>query len=458
MESMSKRGKAGSGRSFYLVTLGCPKNEVDSEGIVEVLADSRLRPNDNPKTADVLIVNTCGFLEAARREAIETLTELSEKKRPGQILIATGCLAQRAGGALTSQVKGLDGIIGIRHWPAIGEFLSTLESRHESSAATYVPLPDEPAPELVPLRRTDLGFRSSAYLKIGDGCSAGCAFCTIPAIKGPMRSRPRDLILQEARNLVAGGCVELILVAQDTTSYGRDLGEKDGLHRLLEDLFSSVPDAPWLRLMYAYPTHLNDRLIETMAANRQLCHYLDMPLQHGHPDVLGRMGRPRNVEKIVRWIERLRQAVPDVAIRTTFIVGFPGETSAEYRALLDFVETVAFDRVGVFPFSREPGTPAYDMPDQIAEQDKQARWQELMQVQETISLAQNRKQIDRRLQVLVEGTDNGVSVGRSYRDAPEIDGYVLIDGTLPVGCLSQVRVTGAAVHDLTAKPLAKERG
>lgn len=455
---MTKSHKDKTSRRFYLVTLGCPKNEVDSEGIVQVLADQNFRLSDNPKTADFLIVNTCGFLQAARQEAVDTLKDLAAGKRPHQMLIATGCLAQRLGGGLATVVPGLDGIIGIRNWPDIGQFLALVEARRGNSTQIFGPEAGCQTPETVRLRRTDMGRRASAYLKIGDGCSAGCAFCTIPAIKGPMRSRPRDLILEEARTLVDAGCVELILVAQDTTAYGRDLGEPNGLNGLLKNLLTAVPDIPWLRLMYAYPTHLDDQLIEIMAANPQLCHYLDMPLQHGHPDVLARMGRPKDVDRTVRWIERLRQTIPDVAVRTTFIVGFPGETPAEYQGLLDFSRAVRFDRLGVFPYSREPGTPAYDMPEQVPEQIKEDRWQNLMQVQETISLSRNQKQIDRSLDVLVEGTDNGISVARSYRDAPEIDGYVLVDGELPVGELARVRVTGATVHDLTAQPLAKDRG
>jgi len=426
--------------------------------MVEVLSDSSFLLTDNPDAADYLIVNTCGFLQDAKQEGIDTLQSLAASKRPEQKLIAAGCLAQRMGTDMAAEVPGLDGVISIRHWPDIGHFLTAIETEPRTRPFLFQPTADCITPELIPMRRTELGARASAYIKIGDGCSAGCAFCTIPSIKGPMRSRPRDLILQEARTLVDDGCSELILVAQDTTAYGRDRGEQHGLTNLLQALLTSVPDTRWLRLMYTYPTHVDEGLIEMMATHRQICHYLDMPLQHGHPDVLARMRRPKDVDRILRWIENLRRAVPDVALRTTFIIGYPGETNAEFESLLELMQTVQFDRVGVFPYSREPGTPAHDLPDQVPEEVKEERYQHAMRLQQGISLARNQKLIDRHLEVLVEGTDNGISVARSYRDAPEIDGYVLVHGELPVGTMARVRVIGATVYDLTAVPVADNEG
>jgi ribosomal protein S12 methylthiotransferase len=453
---LARNRKTKHAQRFYLVTLGCPKNEVDSEGMVEALHDSHLHLTDDPDAADYIIVNTCGFLQAARQEGIDTLRDFAANKHPQQKLIAAGCLAQRLGSDISAQVPGLDGIISIRHWPDIGRFLESFGTHRDTRPTLFQSEPGSISPHLHPLRRTDLGSRASAYLKVGDGCSASCAFCTIPSIKGPMVSRPRDLILEEARTLVDNGTLELILVAQDTTAYGRDRGEEKGLHNLLREILNTVPDVHWLRLMYTYPTHLDEELIEIMAKNQQVCHYLDMPLQHANPDVLARMRRPKNVERVLHWIEKLRQAVPDVALRTTFIVGFPGETKAEFDDLLSLMQTVQFDRVGVFPYSREPGTPAYDMPNQVPEPIKQERYKHAMQLQQGISLARNQRQIGRNLDVLVEGTDSGISIARSYRDAPEIDGYVLVHGKLPVGTMSRVRVIGATIYDLTAQPSPPE--
>jgi len=243
---------------------------------------------------------------------------------------------------------------------------------------------------------------------------------------------------------------ELILIAQDTTAYGRDWGEQDGLPVLIQDLLRAVPELRWLRVMYAYPGHVSQQLIDVMATHPQVCHYLDLPLQHGHPDTLRRMRRPHNVERLLRWIESFRAAMPDAALRTTFIVGYPGETETEFQGLLDFMQTVQFDRVGIFTFSREPGTPAYELPDQVPEEVKQERYQRAMELQQSISLARNQSQTGRRLEVLVDGAGDGVSIARSYRDAPEIDGFVVIEEELPVGEMVPVLVTGAMTYDLLA--------
>jgi ribosomal protein S12 methylthiotransferase len=438
--------------SYYLLTLGCPKNLVDSEGMSELLTDNGYRPIDDPAQADVLMVNTCGFLEAAKAESIEALRELAEDKRPGQSLVAAGCMVQRFGPELVRQVPGLDGLIGTRSWPDIISFLGKLREEGRQEPIFHLPETGDVQVETVALSRTAFGPRASAYLKISDGCSAPCAFCTIPGIKGLGRSRPKDTILREAQALVEGDVQELILIAQDTTAYGRDRGERGGLPSLIEDILAAAPELSWLRLMYAYPGHVDQRLIDVMAAHSQVCHYLDMPLQHGHPDTLRRMRRPHNVEKLSRWIESFRAAMPDAALRTTFIVGYPGETEAEFQGLLDFMEAVQFDRVGIFTFSREPGTPAYDLPEQVPEDVKQERYERAMEFQQAISLTRNQSQIGRRFDALVDGAGDGVSVARSYRDAPEIDGFVIIEEELQVGQMLPVMVTGAMTYDLMAVP------
>jgi ribosomal protein S12 methylthiotransferase len=437
---------------YYLLTLGCPKNLVDSEGMSELMATGGYRATDNPAWADVLIVNTCGFLESAKAESIGALQELAGAKRNGQMLVAAGCMVQRFGADIVREVPGLDGLIGTRSWPDIVPFLQKLRANHRQEPIYHLPETGEVPVETVALSRTGQGSRASAYLKISDGCSAPCAFCTIPSFKGLGRSRPKELILHEAQSLVRRDVREIILIAQDTTAYGRDWGEPNGLPALIEDLLRAVPELGWLRLMYAYPGHVSQQLIDVMAAQPQMCHYLDLPLQHGHPATLRRMRRPHNVEKLLGWIESFRRAMPDSALRTTFIVGYPGETEAEFQGLLDFMQTVQFDRVGIFTFSREPGTPAYDLPDQAPEAVKQERYQRAMELQQTISLARNQAQTGRRLEVLVDGAGDGVSISRSYRDAPEIDGFVVVEQELPVGEMVPVLVTGAMPYDLLAIP------
>jgi ribosomal protein S12 methylthiotransferase len=292
---------------------------------------------------------------------------------------------------------------------------------------------------------------ASAYLELADGCRRSCAFCAIPHIKGSAVSRPPQAILADAGRLAHLGVQEIILIAQDTTDYGHDLDMEDGLARLLDQLVSEVPGVPWIRLMYAYPGCITDRLIDTMAHQPQILPYLDLPLQHAHPDVLRRMRRPANVDRVRRTIEKLRGAMPEIAIRTTFLVGFPGETEAEFQTLLEFVEELGFDRVGVFNYSSEEGTLAATMEDDVLPEVKEQRRQRLMAVQQPISLAKNRGLVGRTLDVLIEGQDEGLSVGRSYRDAPEVDGLVLVQTELSVGEIVPVRIVAALEYDLVGE-------
>jgi ribosomal protein S12 methylthiotransferase len=305
----------------------------------------------------------------------------------------------------------------------------------------------------------------SAYLKISDGCNAPCAFCTIPSFKGKLRSRPLEAIVDEARALVEAGARELVLVAQDSTDYGRDWGEPNSLPRLLAALGNRTDDRlRWLRLMYAYPGHVSDELVEVMASQPKIVPYLDMPLQHGDPRTLRRMRRPSRLEMVYDHIHKLRGAMPEIALRTTFIVGYPGETEEEFEGLLDFVRTIAFDKVGAFTFSPEPGTPSAELPDQVPDEVKQARYARLMETQQPISLRKNQAQVGKVLDVLVEGegevagTGDPLLLGRSYRDAPEIDGLVLIPGIsgVPLGEMIQVHINGAMEYDLVGEPLVAE--
>lgn len=439
--------------TFYLLTLGCPKNTFDSEGITEMMLQASYRSTTNPRHADVMIVNTCGFLQAAKDESIGALQELAGRKRKGQLLIAAGCMAQRFGREVTQQVSGLDGLIGTRAWADIVPFIQNLRAHKKPEPLYHLPETGDTPLETIALNRqqVELG-RASAYLKISDGCSAPCAFCTIPSFKGLNRSRPREHLIAEAQRLQAAGVQEIILIAQDTTAYGRDWGEVDGLPALLEQLVAAAPEIKWWRLMYAYPGHASQRLIEVMAGHSQIIPYIDMPLQHGHPDTLKRMRRPHNVDKLLGWIESYRRSLPHAVLRTTFIVGYPGETETEFQGLLDFMATVEFDRAGAFTFSPEPGTPAFDLPNQIEPAVQQERWERLMAFQQPISLRRNQQMVGQRLEVLVDGVGEGVSVTRSYRDAPEIDGFVVVEKELPIGAMVPVLVTGAMEYDLLAIP------
>ncbi|MEM5776736.1 MAG: MiaB/RimO family radical SAM methylthiotransferase, partial [Anaerolineaceae bacterium] len=328
--------------------------------------------------------------------------------------------------------------------------LDVVQQLRTAPSKTLYHLPDAPTvgtDEHGVLRVSRQG--PSAYLKIADGCRRPCAYCSIPLIKGTAVSRPPEMIIREARLLQDSGLQELILIAQDTTDYGHDLGMKDGLATLIEQISNAAPRLPWLRILYAYPGYVTDRLIDLMAVNPQVLHYLDMPLQHAHPETLKRMRRPANVDWVHRTLEKMRTAMPDLALRTTFIVGYPGETEDEFQALLDFLTEVKFDRVGVFPFSFEPGTTSEPLGDPIPNEVKEERMARVMQLQETISLSRNQALVGRTLPVLVEGMQDGVAVGRSYRDAPEIDGMVFAEGKAQVGQIVPVLISGALVHDLT---------
>jgi ribosomal protein S12 methylthiotransferase len=298
----------------------------------------------------------------------------------------------------------------------------------------------------------------SAYLKIADGCRRPCAFCAIPLIKGTAVSRSPQAILEDAEKLQAMGVQELVLIAQDTTDYGHDLGMKDGLAVLLEQLtnaLTGVPNIPWLRILYAYPGYVSDRLIEVMANHPQILPYLDMPLQHAHPATLQRMRRPANMDWVYRTIDKMRRALPALALRSTFIVGYPGETEAEFSRLLDFLKEIRFDRVGAFQFSFEPGTSSEPLGDPIPAEVKQERYERLMAIQQPISLEKNQAFVGQTLPVLIEGQGDGISVGRSYRDAPEIDGMVVVEADLPTGEIVPVRITGAMTYDLSGVPAQK---
>jgi ribosomal protein S12 methylthiotransferase len=418
--------------------------------MAQILAETGYRSVDNQKQARVVIVNTCGFIGPAREESLRILNELAERKRPGQLLIAAGCLTQRYGMEVAQQVPGIDGILGTRRWMDIVDVVEELRQGRP-------PQPLYHLPEAATVGRDEHGALraaiqgASAYLKIADGCRRPCAFCAIPLIKGTAVSRPMQAILTEARQLAEMGMRELILIAQDTTDYGADLGLNEGLAQLLEQMVQVVPQVDWIRIMYAYPGYVTDRLIEVMASHAQILPYLDMPLQHAHPATLRRMRRPANIDWVHTTLKKMRKVLPNLALRTTFIVGYPGETEEEFQTLVDFVREIRFDRVGTFEFSFEPGTASEPLGDPVPPEVKEERYDRLMSLQQGISLERNQALVGQRLDVLIEGQGEGITLGRSYRDAPEIDGLVLVEGQAEVGEILPVRITGAMAYDLTGE-------
>lgn len=457
---------------YFIQTLGCAKNTADSDGIGSVLERAGFQAAAGPEQADVMIVNTCGFLQASRHESLEAMRALGQIKQEGQLLIAAGCLISRYGEQVKTEVPAVDGVIDAGKWLAMPRLIQYL-NEHKQGAPwldeAYLNLPRQ---QLAARSVTDhLPRRAqgpSAFLKIADGCDRPCTFCIIPAIKGGHRSKPMDAVIAEARELTASGAAEIVLVAQDTTAYGWDWGQRDVLAALMARLCLEVEGLQWLRLMYAYPGHVTPRLVETMARYPQIVHYLDVPLQHADAQTLHRMKRPNPITTC-RMLDELRGAMPDLALRTTFIVGFPGETEQEFESLLDFLEEQQFDRVGIFEYSQEQGTPAGAMEHQISPKVKARRRKDAMLLQQTISLTKNRALVGKTLDVLMEGvgeveanamrdreTDYGncVSIGRSYRDAPEVDGIVVVQSELPIGRIQKVQITQASEYDVWGEPVA----
>ncbi|MDD5191124.1 MAG: 30S ribosomal protein S12 methylthiotransferase RimO [Dehalococcoidales bacterium] len=443
-------------KTFHIVSLGCAKNTVDSDSMAQLLTAAGYKQTGNPERAQVLIVNTCGFIGTAKDESYNVLKELAGTKKTGQILIAAGCLTQRYGAEVNGQVSGIDGIMGTRRWMDIVQLVENLRTKTHPESRYHLPETDAVGKdEKGALRVAVQG--ASAYIKIADGCGRPCAFCAIPLIKGTTISRRMELILSEAVYLQERGIREIILIAQHTTDYGYDLGMKNGLALLLSKLTEAAPNVDWIRIMYAYPGYVTDELIEVMAKHKQILHYLDIPLQHAHPAVLKRMLRPTNIEWVYKTLEKMRQAMPDLALRTTFIVGYPGETEKEFQTLIDFIGEIRFDKVGAFKFSLEPGTACEPLGDTVPDEVKEERLQRLMTRQQQISLERNREFIGRKLDVLIEGAGQGVSIGRSYRDAPEIDGLVIVKGETATGQIIPVNIKEAMPYDLSGTATRRKK-
>jgi ribosomal protein S12 methylthiotransferase len=437
---------------FHIVTLGCSKNRVDSDGMDTLLRQRGMTPSMRSDDADVIIVNTCGFLGAAREESVAVISDVLASKQAHQRVIAAGCMP-----ALRDYSNdipaGVDHILTTREWFKIGDVVGALFGEA---------LLDEVAGcegMLTTFSRLQTG--PSAYVKVADGCDHNCAFCTIPTIKGRQVSKPPMHVLQEIVDLVASGTKEIVLVAQDTIRYGADLGIKNGLSLLLESIAEQVPDLPWVRLLYIYPTVLTLRMVDVMAEHDALLPYLDMPLQHADRDVLRSMNRPSDPDMTRRLIDHARNKLPDLTMRTTLIVGYPGETDAQFQTLYDFVRAEEFDHVGVFTYSPEDGTRAATLDDRVPPGLAEERRGLIMELQQGISLRKNQALIDQEIEILIEGAGEmedelgqtePVTVGRARRHAPEVDGLVFVPGEHPIGLIMTVRVTDAAPYDLWATP------
>jgi len=424
-----------------IVTLGCAKNEVDSEEIAGVLRSAGYGV-DGSAEAGVTVINTCGFLESAKQESIAAIKKAIAEKGNGRVIVA-GCLAQRMGEELARLAPGADSYVGVGQMGRFNDIVSGVFGSTQPSID--VKPPHHRWADVTTRART--GRPWSAYLKVSEGCDHRCTFCTIPSFRGDHVSKPIERVVSEARHLAATGCREINMIAQDVTQYGFDLYKEFSLPRLLRSL-DEVDGIEWIRMLYFYPNRLTDEVIEAMATLPSVLPYVDIPLQHVHPDTLRRMKRPWDGARYLALIEKVRSAMPDVAIRTTFIVGFPGETEAEFGSLLDFVRDARLDRVGAFTFSREPGTPAFDMPDQVPSKVKRERYDRLMRMQASISLLKNKAWEGRTVSVLVDECKDGWVAGRSFRDAPEIDGWVYAQGSAVPGSFVEVTVTDGQQHDL----------
>lgn len=432
------------GNKIYFLTLGCPKNTVDSENMAFLLQDSGYQITQEASQADVIIINTCSFIHDAKEESIRSILELSllKKEKSDLRIVVTGCLAQRYAEELEKELPEVDLFIGTGDIYDIVELLSQSNKIHV----------DHIDRAIIETKRILSTPQYTAYIKIAEGCDKHCTYCIIPQLRGKQRSRKIEDILAEARSLVEEGVKEIILIAQDTGEYGTDIYRERKLFELLDEL-NKIDGLKWIRLLYVYPETIDGRLIDAIADNKKVLHYIDIPFQHINDNVLTRMGRKTNSDNIWSLIKRLRNRIPDIAIRSTFIVGFPGETTEAYRELVDFLREAELDRVGVFPYSQEEGTAAALMDDQISENIKQERYEYLMQLQEDVSDKNLEKNIDRVLEILIEERlEPGIYVGRSYLDAPEIDGivYVHCEKELEIGEFYNVIIDDAMEYDLIA--------
>ncbi|RGD64526.1 30S ribosomal protein S12 methylthiotransferase RimO [Lachnospiraceae bacterium OF09-6] len=437
--------------NILFISLGCDKNLVDSEQMLGLLTQKGFTLTDDETQADVIVINTCCFIHDAKEESIQNILEMAEYRKSGRCkaLIVTGCLAQRYKQEIMDEIEEVDAVIGTTAHDEIFEVIEkTLAGQKELDIQDVDRLVEIDAKRVV----TTGGHY--AHLKIAEGCDKHCTYCIIPKIRGSYRSVPLERLLKEAQDLADQGVKELILVAQETTLYGVDLYGKKSLHILLKKL-CEIKGIRWIRVLYCYPEEIYDELIETIRDEKKICHYLDLPIQHASDRILKRMGRRTSRAQLEEIIEKLRREIPDIALRTTLITGFPGETQEDHEELMAFVDEMEFDRLGVFTYSQEEDTPAASMEDQIDEEVKKDRQEELMELQQEVSLDKNEEKIGRTMLAMVEGylSDENVYVARTYADAPGIDGYLFIDTaeTLMSGDFAKVKITGALEYDLTGE-------
>lgn len=452
-------------KNVLFVSLGCDKNLVDSEKMLGLLNEAGYRVAQEESEADAIVVNTCCFIHDAKEESVETILEMAEWKKKGRLkaLIVTGCMAQRYQDEIQQEIPEVDAVIGTTGYteivPILDEILAEAEASQKEAA---VEEPKEksfvnccPSIDLLPASLADKRVVTTggytAYLKIAEGCNKRCTYCIIPYIRGHYRSFPMEDLLEEARKLAEGGVKELILIAQETTVYGMDCYGRKALPELLTKL-CEIEGIEWIRILYCYPEEITDELIAVMKKEKKICHYLDIPIQHSEDTILKRMGRRTNRAELVSLVEKLRKEIPDIVLRTTLITGFPGETEEEFKNMVDFVDSMEFYRLGVFPYSAEEGTKAAEMDGQITEEVKESRRDEIMALQQEISADKAASRIDDEMSVLIEGYlyEDDIYIGRTYMDAPKVDGNVFVraEEELISGDIVPVRITGANEYDL----------
>ena len=433
---------------LFFVSLGCDKNLVDSEKMLALLSRHSLEITEDEREAEIIIVNTCSFIQDAKQESIETILEMAQLKKEGKcrVLIATGCLAQRYAGELQKEIPEVDAVVGTS---AYDEIVSVVESSLLGEKKCVLKSLDYLPDGLTDRLQTSAAYTS--YLKIAEGCNKNCTYCIIPSLRGKYRSVPMEELLSEAETLALNGAKELILVAQETTVYGIDLYGEKRLPELLQKL-CQIDGIEWIRLLYCYPEEITDKLLSVMKQEKKICHYLDLPIQHCNDEILRRMGRRTNKADLIEKIETIRRVLPDAALRTTLISGFPGETQKNHEECLEFVSRISFDRLGVFPYSPEEGTPAAEYGNPVPEKIKRQWADEIMEAEQEIIFRQNETMTGKKFQVIVDGylPDEDIYVGRTYRDTPDIDGCVFFQAGYEIlsGDFVTVMVTEARGYDL----------
>lgn len=439
---------------LFCVSLGCDKNLVDTEKMLGVAGGLGVSFTDDETEADAILINTCCFIGDAKEESVNTILEMARYKEEGKCraLIVAGCLAQRYKQEIIDEIPEVDAILGTTSYEEIGNVLTRLfgeeKEKKEEHISCFHDLKE--LPETAKKRVMTTGGHY-AFLKIAEGCDKRCSYCIIPYLRGPYRSVPMEQLLAEARELAENGVRELILVAQETTLYGKDLYGEKTLPKLLHEL-AQIPGIYWIRIQYCYPEEITDELIQTIKTEEKVCHYLDIPIQHASDRILKRMGRRTHKAELKERIGALRREIPDIALRTTFICGFPGETEEDHEELMEFVDEMEFERVGVFTYSAEEDTPAYSYPDQIPEEVKEERRADVMELQQEIAFEHCENMVGKVLDVMIEGkvADEPAYVGRTYMDAPNVDGLIFVnaDEMLVSGDFVRVKVTGANEYDL----------